>query len=59
MLQKVKNKRSGKVLLTVYPVKLTGIKIYERLGFREEQFEQNYYIANTPKIIMAKILSYN
>jgi ribosomal protein S18 acetylase RimI-like enzyme len=59
MLQKVKNKRFEKVLLTIYPVKPTGIKIYERLGFSQEQFEQNYYIANTPKIIMAKILPYN
>lgn len=59
LLEDVRSRNSQKVLLTVDPKNLTGLKIYERLGFKKELFEENYYQDNTPRIIMSRIVEYN
>lgn len=59
LLQDVRARNTRKVLLTVDPENQTGISIYERLGFEKEQFEHNYYLDNTPRIIMSKVLHYS
>lgn len=55
LLQDVRARNARKVMLTVNPENLAGVKIYERLGFEKEQFEENYYQDNSPRIIMSKI----
>ncbi|WP_299986523.1 N-acetyltransferase [uncultured Pontibacter sp.] len=43
--------------LTVHPDNAAGISIYTRLGFAEEQEEADYYLDNSPRLLMSRRIS--
>lgn len=53
LLQEVSTKGANKALLTVHPDNQAGISIYKRLGFKEKSTTPDYYLDNTPRIVMA------
>ena len=52
LLSAFKSKNINEIQLTTTPDNTSAINLYEKLGFKKESEDLNYYFDNSPRIIM-------
>jgi ribosomal-protein-alanine N-acetyltransferase len=54
LIREIEEKGAAKIFLTVHPDNNPAIRTYQKLGFVKHQHKEDYYLDNSPRILMLR-----